>query len=537
MFLMQRGPRVNGDGGGALIAVIGIVAVVTVVGAAMIGVVINSISMTGSTRAGVQSQAAAESGIDYATGRLESGECHETFVHANVPSFRATVQYSLSSTGDLWVSQCPIPAAAVRIRIVSQGSPSGGDVAGGTHSDVRVIETIHAAAPPPPPLVASGAALYSYRSTGVGTTGRLVSVAGSRPSLLVAHGDVDCGTSGEVGGDVVVARGAFIAGTSCAIGGNVWSAQAATLGTSFTMPGNVVASSVSMGSNSRVDGAVWSSGRSSLDTSARVGGGLVAGSLEMGPSSVISGDAWVTGAAALGTGSQVGGSLSAVSKSGAGTVAGGTTLSEVPAPGPSPEPAPLVPEWVDFSYQKADWRGFTETEITGTCDLDKLQTVTTRMTGAAVIDARACTNGVTLATSAVLSVPYDLVIVANRIDVGTSAGFTSTSSRKLWLITPDGNPDGQPTCPAGGSVDIGTSAIIGTEVTALVYTPCSMSAGASATWRGQVHAAKAAFSASSTLYFTPVGLPGVDLTTGAAHAASGTGLLGSLVSMRELGTS
>jgi hypothetical protein len=137
-----------------------------------------------------------------------------------------------------------------------------------------------------------------------------------------------------------------------------------------------------------------------------------------------------------------------------------------------------------------------------------------------------------------LSLPQDLAIFADRFEIGLDAQIDASGAtpRKLWLISPDETADGSPTCrnPSDYS-DITHVFIVQAPVTAMLYTPCSIDLGFSAQWRGQLYGGTVGMAGTATLHYAPVGIPGVDLSTGMTPGAGESiAHLGARVSIRDL---
>jgi hypothetical protein len=475
-------------------AVIGVMAVTIVIGLTVAAVTMNSLSFTVSTRAGVQAQAAAEAGVDSAVASLTAGACTTPIAHPTVPAFTTVIQYSLSASGDTWLAGCPGSDAAKRVRIVSTGTAAARGVIGNTTGDTRRVEAVYARGAW---IEASGPAIYSYGSSGSSASAQLSSVNGSKPSIQVRKGDVNCSSSGAMLGDVVVADGNYIASSSCRIGGTVWASKDATMSTSAIVDGNIVAKNLDMSS------------------SARVGG-----------------DGWIYDTATFGSSASMTGHLTTKKVTGPEAVLGGV-LKVSPNPGTPPYPAPFVPDWVDFDYQKSDWIGFDERVITGACNRAAFQAAADGMTGPGIIDARACAGGVVLSASEILTLNNDLVILAKSFDLSSSAAFASATDRKLWLITPDDTSNGLPSCVAPGHFTMGSSFRVGPRISAMIYTPCGVSASSSAYWRGQIFGGVVDTSSSLVMDYVQVGLPGVNLSTGASTRLAS--LIGARIATRDVG--
>src|SRR5690606_14516699 len=73
----------------------------------------------------------------------------------------------------------------------------------------------------------------------------------------------------------------------------------------------------------------------------------------------------------------------------------------------------------------------------------------------------------------------------------------------------------QPSCLPGSSLVIEGGFTFGATLSTMIYTPCSISLGSSTKLRGQVYAGGASIAGAAQLAYVPVGLPGVDLSTGA----------------------
>ena len=129
-----------------------------------------------------------------------------------------------------------------------------------------------------------------------------------------------------------------------------------------------------------------------------------------------------------------------------------------------------------------------------------------------LIDARTCSNGIKFSGSDVFTFQNDLAIIANKVDLGGSTTFVSSSSHNLWLINPDTVANSVPDC-GGRSMEIGGNVTM-SNVDVLFYTPCQLKISSGLVVRGQVFANQADISGGATIAFTPVGLPGYDLSTG-----------------------
>ncbi|TFD52048.1 hypothetical protein E3T55_07105 [Cryobacterium frigoriphilum] len=235
-----RRPR---DEGSALMAVIAVMAVMVVITVTVTGVSFYSLGLTSATRAGVQSIAAAESGVNVAEVSLTQGACQAQYTRA-MPAFTATVSYSLSTTGEAWVAGCPAAGvAAVRIRVLSTGTAVSAGVAGNTDGDATTVEAVFSYVPAVLPGVQpTGAAMYLYGGVVFKNNANLLVAESGRAAIQVKNGSMECANNTVIEGDVVVSNGNLnISG--CAIEGNAWASGAATLG---QVTGNLTSATVNV---------------------------------------------------------------------------------------------------------------------------------------------------------------------------------------------------------------------------------------------------------------------------------------------------
>lgn len=247
MFLRLRpifsGTATRAERGSALMAVIGLMAVMAVIALTVTGVTLYSLGFTTATRAGIQSVAAAESGINMAEVSLIKGTCTTPYSLPD-PAFTATVSYSLSTTNDVWVGGCPgsgVPA--VRIKVESTGTALSTGVSNDDSGDSTVVEAIFDyVAEVPPGVRASGAAMYMYGGVQFKNNANILVAESGRAAIQVKNGSVVCENNSVIEGDVVVLTGSLNI-ASCAIEGNAWASGAVTLG---HVTGNLTAGSINV---------------------------------------------------------------------------------------------------------------------------------------------------------------------------------------------------------------------------------------------------------------------------------------------------
>ena len=241
--------------GVALAAVIGLMVVGLLLTTLIVSSVTSGLGATTATRAGVQSQAAAEAGIAVAKVAFEAGSCLAqtqpgVFVSATgaVPQYSASV-YWRPLSGGAWTQGCPV-VLQTQVRIVSTGTAAASGVAGQSAKDVSYAESIYN-------LIGIGAAVYGYSSTGSTGNGTFVSVDGSAPAFFVRTGDVNC--SGSIAGmtDIVVQNGSLTTSGNCTIPGNAWSSGSMSITGSASVGGLAWSLSSITAAPGKIVGARW----------------------------------------------------------------------------------------------------------------------------------------------------------------------------------------------------------------------------------------------------------------------------------------
>lgn len=530
---------VRTERGAALSAVVGLMAVGVVLTAVVASSVITATGVTTSVRAGVQSQAAAEAGVAAARNGLVTGTCAANagrYTSSVAPEYVATVWTKVSGS---WVRGCPANTT-VETRILSSGYSTNdgqGGVSGRDQTNIEVVLSTIAATtttttttptPQPVTLTASGPAIYAYNASGFGGSGKLVSIDGSSPSVLVKTGDVTCsgGSSGQA--DWVIDGGAFTVNGSCNITGTVWVDKALSVSGGPSIGGSAVAASINLSGSSKIGGSAWATGDVRLDGGGtQVGVNVTAGgNLTIVGSAAVKGHTWVQLHTSLDWGTNIAGNARSRTLSvpaySSGLVSGTTTTTSPNSPGASPyaQPSrPVVADWVDFAYAKTDWVGFTEYVVpAGTnCDYARLTSIVSGFAGnPGVIDARNCTNAIEVSSYQKLALTNDLAIIANKFNFGGSGGFSSTVDRRLWLINPDATTGKTPTCGANQSFLVGGGFTFDAKLDVMMYSPCRINIGSSTKFTGQIFAGQAVVDGAAEIKYTPVGLPGWNLTTGAS---------------------
>jgi len=543
-MLLARLRSKSNDEGSALMAVLGVMAVALIVSVAVASATLSSLGFTGATRAGVQAQAAAEAGIDDAEAKLAKLVCNPASYKSLVEPIFSVEVFTQDGGNPAWVQRCP-SAATTTIKLKSTGTAIATGVSGNKTGDTRVVEAIYLPAVSSA-ISDSGPAVYAYSATGFGGSGTLLSVNGSKPSVLLRHDDVKCDGGGFVTGDLVAADGKITIGGSCSASGSVWASKQVIIdGGSITVGGNVTSRWTGSGDSMlltgvKVKGDAWAAGPLKVTWGTVVDGNATAPSLDLAGGNV-KGKAWAAGAATFAGGAEIDGQLTAKSTNSSSSAKGGATIVAAgPGAGPAAGPTPSVPDWVDFQYDKTKWVGFNEVAITGTCDFTSLKNAAaTLASGPGIINALGCTNAISIGGSDIVTLGNDLAIVAKGFNLGGGGGFTAAAERDLWLITPDTVADAKPTCPgstpAVGPFTVDGGFTLASTVHVMVYSPCKVNISSGINWYGQVYSGSTTIDGGAKLNYVPVGLPGVNLSNGTVTTPASSGGLGDRTSIRDLG--
>ena len=245
MFRRLSGENV--ERGSALMAVIGVMAVLLIITLTVSSSSLQALTITTSTRAGVQAQAAAEAGIDAALVKLSTGTaCPEVLLESvTAPIFTATVVYLAAGDDE---AAC---AEATQVRIVSTGTALNPGSTGITPRARRTIEAVFAYGATGATSRSTTAAIYSYSGGSfVDTLTVTGKVAGQPlPVMYVRTNDLSCekgkgnaaeDATNEVTFDLVVAVGDLSMGDSCVLPANVWTDDGADLTGSARINGTAV---------------------------------------------------------------------------------------------------------------------------------------------------------------------------------------------------------------------------------------------------------------------------------------------------------
>jgi cytoskeletal protein CcmA (bactofilin family) len=524
MFLTRRLASVaREDRGAAMLAAIGLTAVAAVIALVVTSSTLFSVGYTTATRAGVQAQAAAEGGIDFAAASLGTAAavCQNQYVSTTTPVFTVDVYYSnadpspVLDTDSSWMSGCPPTLLVKRLKLVSTGTAANSGLAGNISGNTRKVEAIYKYTLTAPPwLTGTGAAIYSYAQTDTTVNNLTINNGGTvPPTIQYLSGSFSCTSGSTITGNVILGSGVASLASGCSISGNLYASGTINLQSS-TVSGDVSASdgtypSVSLSPTATVGRNVLAAGP--VKIAGKVGGSVVAGPTP--GVSVFSSQARVELSV------KVAGTVS-----NSGTIVGSITQNQAGMVAPI---VPTVPRWVDYPYTFADWLpgGFLPTPVTGlplaatACSGPGFTTtINTALASMSphVVDASNCSlDFSTLSSTQTMN--SDLVIVAKSFNFSNNNFVTSSSGppRKLWFIIPDRGTlnNHVPDCPIGGGFTMGNHVSIGSNIAAMIYSPCPITNSANS-WTGQIYSSSTKTSNAFTLNYVPIGIPGVNFGDG-----------------------
>lgn len=540
------------DRGAALAAVIGLMATGMLMTALVAGSVITAMGTTSGVRAGVQSQAAAEAGIAAARAGLIAGTCNAQATLSNgapayvsasgdTPEYVASI-WRAGASGS-WVAGCPI-SLATQVRILSTGYAQSTGVNGNVARDSTHLEAVLSAAITPGQIIAGGPAVYAYNAGSFGNGGQLVSLDGSTPDVIVKNGDVTCDNNFTATANLVVNGGNLAVDNGCDITGNVWASGRIDFMNSGEVGGYAVGNGVTMANSSKVT-KVWSTSYFTTSGNITVSSGVKAYSMSLG-GGTIGGSSYVYG-------------TTNVTNAGATTLAGTLVTqakgsipnwwsgnSKITVTNPITSPAygsdvpvsPVVPNWIDFGAQARHftdetWSGFSTYVMGTSCGPANITAAVASFgTQPGIIDGRACNGPLYINQNNSVTLYSDVAIIADEILFDNQGTLTATQTRRVWLINPDYTADLSPTC-TGQSLDINNNAKF-TNLNVMLYSPCTVSAVAGITIKGQIFSGTAEMTNNSTLAYAPIGLPTYDVSSGNETQVTATEAQRNLSALRNV---
>jgi cytoskeletal protein CcmA (bactofilin family) len=565
--------------GSALIAVMGVMFLGLIVVALIAGVLTSAFTFSTVTRAEVQSQAAAESGIASAVAGLNTNLSCEgvqgTYQSVVVPFFRATVWRSID--GISWIRGCPVSTTR-QVRVISTGAAQVEGILNASAGDSKIVEAIFAYGQSGSGS-AGGSAMYVY-SIGHLDTYHVMSPGGEGSDVAVRTGDFACTGPTIIEGTVMVAEGSASLTNSCVVHGSVFAHGSVALTSQSSILGDVTSSAggISIGNTtSNVGGNVFANG--SFTNHGSVGGSVeatgvvtlvqgssVTGSLLAGTNVTVSGlvtggistpgnisldaNGHVTGNIVVGgtlTYGHLSGSAAVTALHAQGIVVGSISYGISGLKSPTPKSSPIVADWVDYDYKYSAWQaaGFDHQIIWPSalgCRLGDSNSTSPsgalyafyqqlkNLTVPTVVDARGCSS---IGGNISLPLTTDVAFIANNFNIDTMAVWGADSNlHNIWFIAPDAQPSvAGPQCSKkGGEFIINSTSTIGSGVNAMAYAPCSIAINNGTEWTGMLYSGDMnGGGGTRVLNYVPMSIPGSTIGGG----SGATYKVGALVLQRN----
>jgi cytoskeletal protein CcmA (bactofilin family) len=586
MFLGKIKTKVHtagkNQGGSVLIAVVGVMAAGLLVALLIASVLASAFSFSSTTKADVQSQAAAEGGLAVALAGLEtSGNCElagGVYQSSGTPNYRATVWRSLD--GVTYTLGCPV-STTTRVRIIATGTAAAPGILGATANNQKYVEAVYSYGASGTGGNSPGMAMYSY-SAGQLDTYQVLSPGGQGGHVGIRTGNFACTGPTIVDGNVQVAAGSASLTNDCSVrysltatgtialtsrsaiwGDATSSGGGVSVGNSTSWVGGNIYANGSVTTNGGVSGSIEAVGAVTLVQGSNVSGSIRAGST-VAIQAYLGGDVNTPGNLSMVSPGRVvgnvriGGTLSyngltnaaAATALKAANMVGGTIIyGQSGISTPTPKPAPVVADWVDVSYTYSDWQanGF-QSEITWPSALgcrlgDSSSTNPSgvlypfyqqlkNLSQPTVVDARGCSS---VAGRITLALHTDVAFIANDFNLDQLLiSSADATTHRIWFISPDAQPtQAGPQCSKkGGGFAINTTSTISDGVVAMAYAPCSIAINNGTTWRGQLYSGDMNGGGGvRQLYYLPIGIPG-SLIGGGTAPPSGY-QVGALISLRN----
>ena len=559
--------------GVAMIAAIGVMAVLMIVVMTVSAASISATGFASATRAGVQSRAAADAGIDAARAKLMDGKFVCKLPPTTNPAFDVTVAYTSSANAPLECRDGAVIGTPKTARITSTGRASSPAVSASNSSVSTVVgATVDIV------VAAEGASLTKgvFSDGDMSLTNQTSSLAsGSALGSLYSNGSIECLSTGTIQGGVIAQRN-FSIGNECKVEGTVWSGGDVGLGQSAArITGNVYSAGGVSGGRANIGGSVVANRSVAFIGNANVPCGAsnanVCGSvyslregITLSDSATLGGSAYARGAITVGNGSVRNGSVSLaagkpflpLTTSANPSFVVPTSLFNVLSPtnlgtqtmtvpvtvnAPPRESMPQIPS-TDLATK---WVGWTVIYTTKLCAVPgSFGAELTKITGGFLPDAKlliridGCTAPVALNN--------DKIVLTNDVAIMSPTGFNSgniltlesATVHQLSWIVPSDSPGvswaaADPAYPGQLSPSCTTSSAPNIKVDNLaqpknvqwfIYTPCTATLEFTHKFvTGQIYAGKVSIPTGVTLTRGDMNVPGV-VVPGAATGAISTTL-------------
>jgi len=561
------------DSGSALVAVIGVLMITVIIASVVSASAVHALGYTSATRAGAQSQAAADAGIAAARAVVMTpNACTNPVLTSTVPEYRATIEVA---AGGGWALGCPT-ATTTKIRIISTGVAAAKGAAGqqgGNESYEELILNKEV-------IQSSGAAIFL--GAGGQFNGFTLSSGNSETAdIRIKTGNWECSSAGVFDGNIIVENGyAKLSNAGCQVNGSIHAKTSVTIDAGGKVTGDIIAAggNVYINASTASVNNVYANGdlnfysgtiKGSVEVTGNVStfnnGAVVVGSVltkNMGLlQGRINGNLTVTSTTSTATiapgtvldkrvGGTVtlGGSLSswaswptcsqsntearlACALVASGAVGGPVTMHVTGLVAPVAKPSPAIPPWVDVDYDYQDWAdvGYAQEKTdwpASLCTIDNngvntpyFQSVLNQTVSTVYNTLPNCPGGVYFG----LSAHVRMNLKTNLTFIG--AGFrmedmvvnsNNTTDRQINFIVPDSKMNvAGPNCDYSsgrkGIIHFNNTTKLGDHAYGMLYTPCAFEINNGSLWRGQIYAGKITTSSADGLTYLPIGIAGVNL--------------------------
>lgn len=532
---IRRAVRGRNDEGSALVSVLVIMLVLSIGGMALAAIVTNTSGVLADSRSTTQSRAVADAGLADAIGLARrSGSFCGLELEDTLPAAGSTTpSYSVTTT-------CDTTAKTVTFTSIGE--------AGSGRTTTRAVYSYTSGS------TGHGADMVFYGDTTFTKEVITSNAANGLLSIVIPSGSFTCQVHVPAN---IIASGNFETRGDCTIDGNVRAGGSVSMSrTDDVIKGNVTASGTTTANlQGQIRGDItlgspinfgWNNytypGKVSARGNVNLASASIAGTLTIPRTNYAEYDGWQKIQSPTATSPRISGGV--------------VWQTSVPVPA-----APTFDPWFDYSYAVADWRpfnGVTFTEITlvnsgngpWTCNRFKENNPTTSgaagwrelgaLTTPTIINATACgtltsNNG----STPNVALGTDIVFIAKSFDL-TQLKFTSKAgtSPRVWYIVNDGNPTGAgagvPSCTNGAGNIVSNHTDMG-GVTAMLYTPCTITIGGNSTWTGAFYGGGFSYGGGMTFVGANIALPGMPASaTMPGAGTSSSAALGTLVSRGDL---
>jgi hypothetical protein len=325
------------DEGAVLIGVIALSVIVVIISSLVASSAITAATFSSTTRASLQSRAAAEAGIDIVWAGMEQGTfyCVKNDTTATGLSYAVKIEYYNAANAKLTCTGTSSLAGTPKTGVVtSTGTAVDGGVASATSGDTRTVIAFF-------DIVVTDATatldkvFFSDGGYTVTNSTTILDGSGLGQANLYSNNNLTCQTTISIQGNIYV-QGDFSSQNSCIIGGSVWAGGSITSADQMKVSGNLMSMGGTSASptavnlnNAWVGGTVVANGSVSMNTTSNSSYCSVAGYNAKVCGSIVS----IEGGVTLGNGANVAGNVYAknaidLGSTNSNLIVGGNALSK-----------------------------------------------------------------------------------------------------------------------------------------------------------------------------------------------------------------